>query len=260
MQAEIAGFKRGVLIVEGSPGTGKSTALDERVQRIAAGGTDPSKVAVITSTALSAESHLAELERRLPGPYEEIVAGTWETFAERVLRAWPVEAGLDPDFCVVGRAERLAMLLVRFDELPLRHHEIRGDPTGLTRRLISGIDQEKQLGPTGSGGDLTGRPFADDPLLRKGFEDLVEFHDRMLAGLGCLDRADLCRIAGDLLGGNGSVAEDVAARHPHLVIDELEDLTPVRAGLLAPLARRATSVVGRACRRRTGYVWIRSGA
>jgi DNA helicase-2/ATP-dependent DNA helicase PcrA len=243
MQAEIAGFAHGTLLVAGSPGTGKSSTIDERVQRIASQGTDPSQIAVITSTRLAAESHRRELERRIPGPYEELVVGTWEDLAERVLRSWPVEAGLDPDFRVVGRAERLAMLLVRFEELPLRHHEIRGDPTGLMKRLVVGIDSEKQLAPpTGDG--LRGRPFADDTVLRKEFEQLIAFHDRMLADLGCMDRADLCRIAGALLAGRREVREALAARHPHLAIDELEDLTPVRAGLLAPLAEAATSVVG----------------
>jgi DNA helicase-2/ATP-dependent DNA helicase PcrA len=92
--------------------------------------------------------------------------------------------------------------------------------------------------------DVSGRPFAADPLLRREFEELVGFHDRMLADLGCLDRTDLCRIAGDLLANHASVAGDLATRHPQLVIDELEDLNPVRAGLLEPLARRARGVVG----------------
>jgi DNA helicase-2/ATP-dependent DNA helicase PcrA len=253
MQAEIAGIAEGALIVEGSPGTGKSTTIDERVERLASRGADPSRVAVVTSTRLSAETHRAELERRLPGPYEELVVETWEELAERILRARPIEAGLDPDFCVVGRAERLAMLLVRFEELPLRHHEIRGDPTGLMKRLVAAIDFEKTRGGyavgggegNGSvvGGGASGRPFADDPARREGFEQLVEFHDRMLAGLGCVDRVDLCRFAGDLLSENAPVREWFAEAHPHLAIDELEDLNPVRAAMLASLAGTVESVV-----------------
>jgi DNA helicase-2/ATP-dependent DNA helicase PcrA len=66
----------------------------------------------------------------------------------------------------------------------------------------------------------------------------------MLAGLGCLDGADLCRIAGEMLAASEPVRAAIADTYPHLVIDELEDLTPVRAGLLTALARGASSTVG----------------
>ena len=150
MQTEIAAHSAGPAIVDGAPGTGKSAALDQRMTSLVASGLDPSRIALITSTPLAAETHRRGLEARLTGPYEELVVETWEEFAERLLRHWPVEAGLDPEFEVVGPAERLAMLLVRFEQLPLRHHEIRGNPAGLMRRLLSHIDAEKAM--RGAGG------------------------------------------------------------------------------------------------------------
>jgi DNA helicase-2/ATP-dependent DNA helicase PcrA len=237
MQAEIASHAAGVMIVEGAAGTGKSTSLDQRLEALAASGLDPSKIALINSTRLAAETHRRGLEQRLPGPYEELVVETWETFAERLLRRWPVEAGLDPDFEVVGSAERLAMLLVRFEQLPLRHHDIRGNPIGLLRRLMVCLDSEKAT---------CGRKtvaFVDDPVRRAEFEDLIAFHDGMLAELGCVDSNDLCRLAGELLVTCDSVREAVAEVHPHLLVDEAEQLSPVRADLLAALGTVVASVV-----------------
>ena len=237
MQAEIAGHIAGPMIVEGAPGTGKSAALDQRLAALAGTGTDPSRVALITSTPLASETHRRGLEKRLPGPYEELVVETWEAFAERLLRRWPVEAGLNPAFEVVGPAERLAMLLVRFEQLPLRHHEIRGNPAGLMRRLLTHLDREK------ASGGATASAFGEDPIRRAEFEGLIAFHDGMLAGLGCVDSNDLCRLAAELLAGNAPVREAVAEAHPHLLVDEAEQLTPVRADLLSALAAGATSVV-----------------
>jgi DNA helicase-2/ATP-dependent DNA helicase PcrA len=237
MQAEVTGHAAGALIVEGAPGTGKSAALDQRLATIAASGTDPSRIALITSTPLAAETHRRGLEKRLPGPYEELVAETWEAFAERLLRRWPVEAGLDPAFEVVGPAERLAMLLVRFEQLPLRHHEIRGNPTGLLRRLLADLDSEKASRGTAK------LAFGEDPVRRAEFENLVAFHDRMLAELGCVDSNDLCRLAGELLVDSAPVREAVAEAHPHLLVDEAEQLTPLRADLLAALGEGALTVV-----------------
>jgi DNA helicase-2/ATP-dependent DNA helicase PcrA len=239
MQAEIANHGQGLMIVDGPPGTGKSAALDQRLARLVASGVDPSGVALITMTALSASTHRRAVEARLTGPYEELVIETWEGFAEDLLRRWSLEAGLDPDFAVVGPAERLAMLLVRFDGLPLRHHEIRGNPVGLMRRLLVEIDLEKAAPAAGGKAGV----FADDSARRSEFEQLVDYHDRMLAGLGCLDSADVCRLAGELLVSSPAVSEATASACPHLLIDEAERISPVQAGLLAGLAKGATSLV-----------------
>src|SRR5204863_330870 len=75
--------------------------------------------------------------------YEELWIGTWEEIGERLLRDYAAEAGLDPFVETVGPADRLAMLLDRFEELPLRRHEIRGNPAGLLARLLRRIDALK---------------------------------------------------------------------------------------------------------------------
>ena len=44
----------------------------------------------------------------------------------------------------------LALLLERIDDLPLRRHEIRGNPAGLLARLLARIDglKAERVGPT----------------------------------------------------------------------------------------------------------------
>ncbi len=234
----------GPLVIEGGAGTGKSTALDSRVAALVGNGTDPSRIAVITSTRNCAAEHRNRLESLLEPPYEELVVATWEDFSERLLREWPVAAGLDPGFEIVGPAERLAMLLVRFDSLPLRHHQIRGNPTGLMTRLLRRIDRLKSDGISAeelkavAAGE--GEPEASRTLEVAG---LIGIHDRMLAGLGAIDSNDACSFAAAMLAGHEDVRWQFAARFPHLIIDELEDLSPVRAGLLFELAAAADSLV-----------------
>ena len=235
----------------GPAGTGKSTALRHHLLALSQSGLDPSKIALITSTERAAAEHRMALEALLPGPYESLSVFTWEGFAEGVLRRWPVEAGLDPGFGVLGPAERLALLLVRFDELPLRHHQIRGNPAGLLRGLLREIDRIKRSGT--SDGQLDrmeqAAPEPGDPdgggeaLRRTELARLVRIHDRVLTDSGCLDRADLCRAAAALLERNRDLNESLAESYPHLVIDELEDLDPVRAALMEAVAGTCRSVV-----------------
>ena len=82
----------------------------------------------------------APWRRSLDRAHEELWIGTYEEVAERLLREYPVEAGLDPFFATVRPADRLAILLDRVDDLPLRRHEIRGNPAGLLARLLRRID------------------------------------------------------------------------------------------------------------------------
>lgn len=213
----------GALLLDGPAGTGKSTALRDRVLRLVGeDGLDPSGVPLITSTVRAAGEHRTALEERIDRPFEEVIALTWEDFAERLLRKWPVEAGLGPGFEVIGRAERLAMLLVRLEELPLRDHEIRGNPSALLRALVGRIDRVK-------------RENAAPP---EELRELVTVHDRILSELGLIDRTDLPRLAGRMLAAHPPVASAAAELHPHLVLDELEDLTPARAELLDAFANR----------------------
>lgn len=234
----------GPLLIEGAAGVGKSSALAARVSRLVSDGVDPSRIAVITSTLNAVAEHRTRLESLLEPPYEELVVLQWESLAERLLRRYFDAAGLDPGFEIVGPAERLAMLLVRFEDLPLRHHQIRGNPTGLMSGLLMRIDRLKREG-TITAEILAAAETMDEPEASREAEvaALIRVHDRMLADLGCIDAADVCSIAAELLVKNSGIADRVGAEFPHLVIDELEDLHPVRARLLAQLAGRAESLV-----------------
>jgi len=234
----------GPLLIEGAAGVGKSSALASRVVRLVADGVEPSRIAVITSTVNAASEHRARLESLLDPPYEELVVLTWEGFAERLLRSHASAAGLDPNFEIVGPAERLAMLLVRFEDLPLRHHQIRGNPTGLMSGLLRRVDQLKRDGVTAAQ-ILAAAESEDEPEASREAEvaALIRVHDRMLADLGCIDAADVCSIAAGMLADDSELATRVVTEFPHLVIDELEDLYPVRAGFLAELAGPAETLV-----------------
>src|SRR5206468_1337905 len=71
------------------------------------------------------------LESVLDVAYDELSVFSVDDLCERILRDEALEAGLDPMFAPVSAADRLALLLERIDDLPLRRHEIRGNPAPL---------------------------------------------------------------------------------------------------------------------------------
>jgi DNA helicase-2/ATP-dependent DNA helicase PcrA len=208
------------LLLRGGDATGKTEALARRFVWVVEAGARPEETLLFASTRATAERLRRRVEALLDAPYEELWIGTWEALAERLLREHPEAAGLDPFFEVVRRAERLAMLLDRLDELPLRQHEIRGNPAGLLARLLERIDEAKEsASPPG-------------PELA----EIVAAHDRILAASCSLDRGDLFLTLGQLLADRPEVRAAVAARFGELAVDELEETTPAQRAILARLA------------------------
>ena len=121
---------------------------------------DHERVLVLASNRPTAQRLRQRVEALLGTPYEELWIGTWGEICERLLREHSTAAGLDPFFDVLGPAERLAILLERLDDLPLRNHEIRGNPAGLLARLLrAGRRAEGRIGATRAGaGRVLRRP------------------------------------------------------------------------------------------------------
>ena len=140
---------------------------------------------------------------------------TYEEAAEDLLREYSTEAGLDPFFTTVAPADRLAILLDRLDDLPLRRHEIRGNPAGLLARLLRRIDLLKTEAVTPAcAARLGGRRerAATTAAERERAEREIEFadlyarHDRILREAGSLDGGDLVLELGKLLANRADVA------------------------------------------------------
>jgi DNA helicase-2/ATP-dependent DNA helicase PcrA len=210
----------GPLLVLGAAGTGKTEALAGRFSRLVEAGTGPERVLTLSSSKATAQRMRDRVEALLDGPYEELWIGTWGAIGERLLREHSTAAGLDPFFDVLGPAERLAMLLNRLDDLPLRNQEIRGNPAGLLAKLLGQIDELK----TGS--------EPPEP-------ELAEFcaaHDRILAESGNLDRSDVFLTLNKLLHERPDVAIEIATRFTYLMVDEYEDTTAAQRAILATLS------------------------
>jgi len=235
----------GPLLVAGAAGTGKTELLARRLARLSATGVAPERVLVIGSTRATARRLRERAEALVEGPLEELWVGSWDTIGERLLREHSEAAGLDPFFDVLGPAERLAMLLDRLDQLPLRRHEIRGNPAGLLARLLARIDALKaeRVGPTRleqrarEAAEAAAGEAGKEALERElEFAELYTTHDRILAAAGSLDRGDVFLALDCLLAERPDVRRQIAARFQHLMVDELEEATFAQRAILEALA------------------------
>jgi DNA helicase-2/ATP-dependent DNA helicase PcrA len=233
----------GPLLVTGAPGTGKTELLARRLARLVAAGMRPENVLTIAASRTTAGRLRERCEALIEGSFEELWIGGWDAIGERILREYPEEAGLDPFFDVLGRAERLAMLLDRLDELPLRRHEIRGNPAGLLARLLARIDRLKaeRIGPT-TLSERAQTSTAENEAGREAIrreQEFAEFyatHDRILATSGSLSRGDVFLALDCLLVERPDVRRRIAERWRYLMVDELEEATAAQLAVVESLA------------------------
>ncbi len=239
------GHGEGPLLVLGAAGTGKTELLARRLARLAESGVAPERVLLIGSTRATARRLRERAEALLEGPFEELWIGSWDAIGERLLREHAEAAGLDPFFDVLGPAERLAMLLDRLEQLPLRRHEIRGNPAGLLARLLARIDELKaeRVGPARlQQRAREAEPAAGDEAAAEARERELEFaefyaaHDRILAAAGSLDRGDVFLALDCLLAERPDIRSQIATGFEHVMVDELEEAAPAQRAILEALA------------------------
>jgi DNA helicase II / ATP-dependent DNA helicase PcrA len=265
-QALAVAHRGQALLVAGRAGTGRSEVLVRRFAALVSDGVPAERILVVARTRAGSAGLRARIELALDAPHEEPWIGAYEEIAERVLREHPVAAGLDPFFTTVAAADRLAILLDRVDDLPLRRHEIRGNPAGLLARLLRRIDLLKVEGVTperlrdwAAARDRDSQSAAQRERARRELEfaELYAHHDRILRDAGSLDGGDLVLEASRLLIDRADIAEEVRGRFDEILADELEDSAPAHLRLLGALTGdavvlTATHDSGQAIRRFRG--------
>src|SRR5258705_1943878 len=136
-QEAVVAHDGGALLVLGVAGSGRTESVARRLGRLVTEGERP---LVLTNSVAAARRIRMRAEATIEAAYEELVVHTHPVAAARLLREHATEAEIDPFFEPLSPAERLAMLLDRIDELPLRRHEIPGKPAGLLAPIVDRID------------------------------------------------------------------------------------------------------------------------
>jgi DNA helicase-2/ATP-dependent DNA helicase PcrA len=246
-QEQVIAHDDGALLVLGAAGSGRTEALARRLKRLVEDG---ERALVLTSSIAAAKRIRRRAEETIETPFEELVVHTHPAAAARLLREHATEAEVDPFIESLSPAERLALLLDRIDELPLRRHEIRGAPAGLLARIVERIDSLKSAGVTAerftawadeqAGGSRSER---DSAAREREFAELYVLHDSMLRAAGAMDDVDGVIELTRLLDERPALADAIAGRFPHLLVDEAEDACPAERSLVEALARGSRTTV-----------------
>jgi DNA helicase-2/ATP-dependent DNA helicase PcrA len=243
----------GPLLVTGVAGSGKTTVLAHRFAHLAAQEDADGHVLALARDAAARAAFCARLEALVPPPHGELHVHTLRELCASLLADEALEAGLDPLFVTVSRADRVALLLDNLDRLSLRRHEIRGNPAPLLASFVERIDALKRemtspeafaerarlaLEAAEEAGDAERARAKRDVELA----DLYAAHDRLLADRGALDEGDLVLTAFRLLHERPHVRERVARRFAHVLVDDYQELTFAEGTLVRLLSEERGSL------------------
>jgi DNA helicase-2/ATP-dependent DNA helicase PcrA len=234
------GWQSPPLLIVAGAGTGKTNTLAHRVAWLVLCGVQPDRILLLTFTRRAAQEMTRRAERILDATLRERAgarrpgdelhwAGTFHSIANRLLRQYASNLGLDPGFSVIDRGDSADLLDVTRQELGLAAKEKRF-PRKDTCLAIYSHRVNTQ-------GELEG-------TLREQFPWCLEWHDelkrlyreyvlRKQAGQ-LLDYDDLL-LYWQILMGDAALARAVATCFDHVLVDEYQDTNALQADILLRL-------------------------
>jgi DNA helicase-2/ATP-dependent DNA helicase PcrA len=231
------------VLAVGPAGAGKTVAMMARLRLLLERDAGAPERAVLL---VASESLAAGIRARLgeePGAVscEEAVL-TFPALCERLLRAEASEAGLDPFFVTATRADRVALLVDRIEELTLARHELQGRPARLMANIVGRIDALKaqlidaeRFAAWARG--LAGRVPEWEASRELEFAQLYTDHDRMLAERATPDPGELLLRTRALLERSRAAGGRIAERCRHVLVDDFQRASPAEVAVIELLAR-----------------------
>ena len=237
-----------LLIIAGA-GSGKTNTLANRVAHLIVSGADPRRMMLLTFSRRAA----AEMQRRVERITAEVLgakagpmayalnwSGTFHAIGARLLREYALDIGLSNTFTIHDREDSADLMnLVRHD-LGFSKTDKRFPMKGACLSIYSRVvNAEAPLG------EVLGSYFpwcAEwETELRKLFGAYVEAKQRQ----DVLDYDDLLLYWAQMMV-EGAVAQDVADRFDHVLVDEYQDTNRLQASILLALKPngRGLTVVG----------------
>ena len=231
-----------LLIIAGA-GSGKTNTLAHRVAHLIAGGADPRRILLLTFSRRAA----AEMQRRVARigaqvlndrgfghgrvPASDALAwsGTFHAIGARLLREHARDIGLDTAFTIHDREDSADLMNLVRHELGLSKTAKRFPMKGTCLTIYSrAVNAQAALG------DVLERyfPWCEEweGELRRLFGAYVEAKQKQ----NVLDYDDLLLYWAEMMA-EGALAQAVATRFDHVLVDEYQDTNRLQASILLAL-------------------------
>lgn len=230
-------FHAGPLLVIAGAGTGKTMTLAHRVAHLVIQGVHPERILLLTFTRRAAEEMSRRVEsivrRTLRGEGEPAApaqlltwCGTFHSVANRLLRRYAVNVGLDPGFSVLDRGDAADLLDVARHEAGLSRKSRRFPKKDTCLAIYSrSVNARLPLDEVLEESFPWCADFEAD--LRSLFRRYVE----MKQATHSLDYDDLLLYWWHLVG-DAEFAAEIGSWFDHILVDEYQDTNLLQADIL----------------------------
>lgn len=245
----IAALHQGApFLLQAGPGTGKTRTLVSRIENLLGTGVPATDILVLTFSNKAA----AELVERLAAGRSDAASaawiGTFHGFGLDVLRRFHDREGLLDNPRLIDRADAVGLLEDLVPRLPLRHFRNLYDPTLELSEILSAISRAKdELASPDRYMELARAMevraiAAGDAEALKRAEKAIEVaevyavYEAELRRAGQIDFGDLVMRPALLLERDPEALALLRAKHPHILIDEYQDVNRASVRLVKALA------------------------
>ncbi|MBV8747968.1 MAG: ATP-dependent helicase, partial [Xanthobacteraceae bacterium] len=247
----------GAAIAQGSPplliiagaGSGKTNTLAHRVAHIVMCGADPRRILLLTFSRRAAAEMARRVERvaaRTGGAQPNTLAngltwsGTFHAIGARLLRMYADQIGLDRAFTIHDREDSADLMNLVRHELGLSQTGSRFPAKHTCLAIYSrAVNAEAVLG------EVLGSAFPWCAAFESELKDLFAAYVEAKQAQNVLDYDDLLLYWAQMMR-EPAIAEDVAGRFDHVLVDEYQDTNRLQASVLLALKPdgRGLTVVG----------------
>ena len=228
----------GPLLVIAGAGSGKTNTLAHRVAHLIVKGADPRRILLMTFSRRAA----SEMARRVERIVGEVLgrdaavmtdaltwAGTFHGIGARLLRDYALEIGLDTAFTIHDREDSADLMNMARHELGFSSTESRFPAKGTCLAIYSrAVNAQAPLG------EILGAAFPWCSGWHDELRQLFAAYVEAKQAQNVLDYDDLLLYWAQM-AAEPAIAEHLASRFDHILVDEYQDTNRLQASILTAL-------------------------
>jgi len=239
----------GPLLVIAGAGSGKTNTLAHRVAHLIVNGADPRRILLMTFSRRAAGEMSRRVERiagQVMGTSSGAVtdalawAGTFHGVGARLLREYAPHLGLDPQFTIHDREDSADLLNIVRHDLGLHESKSRFPAKGTCLAIYS-----RTVNAQGELADVLMEAFPWAAMWEAELRQLFARYVEVKQSQNVLDYDDLL-LYWAMMMREPAIAQDLAGRFDHVLVDEYQDTNRLQAAILLALRPdgRGLTVVG----------------